>query len=248
MRLMWILAGVAVTGLALLLLVNIGVGADDSSAAEPAEKPASQPVPEPLKLDPAQTAVLLVEFQNEFCKEGGKLYEMTKSEIARQNTIGNGVKLAEAARKAGCMIIHIPFVYNEQWVKQNDSKGILAMCRDGEWFHPGAWGTEIIDELKPASGDIVLKGKCVLSSFAHTDLDKMLRDRGIKTVVCAGFSTNLCLESTARGAYDLGYRVLIAKDATGCGSKEAQQYVETAIAPMLGSAITVDECIAAMEK
>ena len=57
-----------------------------------------------------ETAVVLIEFQNDFCKEGGKLYEGVKGELARQKTIPNAVKLAEGARKKGALVIHSPSV------------------------------------------------------------------------------------------------------------------------------------------
>ena len=56
-----------------------------------------------------ETAVILIEFQNDFCKEGGKLYDGVKDEIARQDTIANAVKLADVARQKGALVIHTPF-------------------------------------------------------------------------------------------------------------------------------------------
>ena len=65
--------------------------------------------------------------------------------------------------------------------------------------------------------------------------------------MCAGFLTNVCVEATARSAYDLGFQVVIAKDATGATSQANQQYVENEIAPVIGQALTVDEFLAALE-
>ena len=61
-----------------------------------------------------ETAVVLIEFQNDFCKEGGKLHGGVQAELSRQNTIPNAMKLAEGARKKGALIIHSPFIFNEQ--------------------------------------------------------------------------------------------------------------------------------------
>jgi nicotinamidase-related amidase len=66
------------------------------------------------KMKAKETAVVLIEFQNEFCKEGGKLHDGVKGEIDRQNTIPNAVKLSEGARKKGALVIHSPFVFNEK--------------------------------------------------------------------------------------------------------------------------------------
>lgn len=194
-----------------------------------------------------ETAVVLIEFQNEFCKEGGKFYGAVKAEIARQGTVENAVRLATEARKKGCLIVHSPFVYDQQWVDGKCCGGILAGAKQMGASRPGDWGTELIDELKPAEGDVVLSGKRALSGFTNTGLGRALADGGIKNVVCAGFLTNVCVESTARSAYDRGFQVVIAKDATGAASQANQQYVENEIAPVIGRAMTVDEILAALE-
>ena len=194
-----------------------------------------------------ETAVVLIEFQNEFCKEGGKFYEAVKDEITRQGTVANAARLAAEARKKGCLIIHSPFVYDEQWVDGKGCGGILAGAKEMGACRPGDPGTELIDELQPQAGDVVLSGKRALSGFTNTELDKALADGSIKNVVCAGFLTNVCVEATARSAYDRGFQVVIAKDATGATSQANQQYVENEIAPVLGQAMTVDELLAALE-
>jgi len=167
-----------------------------------------------------ETAVVLIEFQNEFCKESGKLNDVVKEEIARQGTIENGVKLAKGAREKGCLVIHCPFVFDEKWADEKCVCGILAGAKEGGAFRPGDWGTEFIDEMKPEEGDIVLDGKRALSGFTNTGLDEVLQKHGIKNIACAGFLSNVCVEATARSGYDRGYQVCVVKDATGAGSKE----------------------------
>ena len=194
-----------------------------------------------------ETAVVMIEFQNEFCKEGGKLHDVVKDEIARQGTIDNGAKLAEAAREKGCLIVHSPFIFDEKWVDDKCVCGIIAGAKEGGAFRPGDWGTEFIDEIKPREGDVVLEGKRALSGFTNTGLAETLEQRGITNVVCAGFISNVCVEATARSAYDRGYKVCIVKDATGAASKANQEYVENEIYPVLGEAVTADEFINSLE-
>jgi len=194
-----------------------------------------------------ETAVVLIEFQNEFCKPGGKIYDAVKDEINRQHTIENAKRLADGARKKGCLVIHSPFVFDEGWQSTHCGKGILANAKEGGAFRPNAWGTAIIDELKPAPTDILLQGKRALSGFTNTNLADILKERGIKNVATAGFLTNVCVEATSRSAYDMGYNVIIIKDATGATSRANQEYVEREVAPVLGSAMTVDEFLASLE-
>ena len=195
-----------------------------------------------------ETAVVLIEFQNDFCKEGGKLHDGLKGELARQNTIPNGVKLAEGARKKGAMVIHSPFIFNEKYFEDHQMKGIVKAVADGDAFREGTWGAEIIDELKPKEGDKVVGGKCTLCGFNNTNLENLLKEGNIKNVVIGGFLTNFCVESTARTAYDKGYGVTIMKDATAATSTEEQNHSEEKIFPLIGQTFSVDQFLDQLEE
>ena len=107
-----------------------------------------------------ETAVVLIEFQNEgSAKEVDRRVE-EKGEIARQNTIPNAAKLAEGARNKGALVIHSPFVFNEKYFEDHQMQGIVKAVADGDALREGTWGAEIIDELKPQEGDKLVGGKC----------------------------------------------------------------------------------------
>ncbi len=194
-----------------------------------------------------ETAVILIEFQNEFCKEGGKLHDGVKGEMARQGTIANAMKLAEGARKKGAKVIYAPFVFNENYFNENVMDGIVKAVADGNAFRENTWGAEIIEELKPREGDRVVTGKCTLCGFNKTDLEGIIKDNKIKNVAVSGFLTNFCVESTARTAYDKGYSVTLIKDATAANSPEEQKYVEEKIFPLLGKTMTANQFIDQLE-
>lgn len=194
-----------------------------------------------------ETAVVLIEFQNEFCKEGGVLYDGVKEEIARQGTLTNAVKLAEGAREKGATVIFAPFIFNEEYYRDHDMKGIVKAVADGNAFREGTWGAEMIEELQPKERDKVVSGKNTLCGFNNTDLEKLVKEANVKNVVIGGFLTNFCVESTARTAYDKGYGVTVIKDATAATSVEEQNYVEEKIVPLLGQALSVDEFLDQLE-
>ena len=194
-----------------------------------------------------ETAVVLIEFQNDFCKEGGKLHGGVQGELARQQTIPNAVKLAQEARKKGATVIHSPFVFNEKYFEDHEMLGIVKAVADGDAFREGSWGADIIEELKPQAGDQIVGGKCTLCGFNNTNLETLLKEGNIKNVVIGGFLTNFCVESTARTAYDKGYRVTIIKDATAANSEEEQNHSEEKIFPLLGQTLTVDQFISQLE-
>ena len=103
----------------------------------------------------------------------------------------------------------------------------------------GAWvkgtpGPEIIPELNPQKGDLVIRGKRTLDAFWSTSLDYTLRANMIEWVAIVGFHTNWCVESTARSAYDKGYRVIVISDCTGTDTQEEQDYAENVIFRRIG--------------
>lgn len=194
-----------------------------------------------------ETAVVLIEFQNEFCKPGGKLYDGVKGEINRQGTIANAAQLAEGARKKGALVIHAPFVFNPEYCDRHQMAGIVKAVADSNAFREGTWGAAIIDELKPQKNDKVVSGKCTLCGFNNTNLEELLKTGRIKNVAVAGFLTNFCVESTARTAYDKGYSVTVVKDATAANSPEDQKYTEEKIFPLLGGTLTVEQFLGGLE-
>jgi nicotinamidase-related amidase len=198
-------------------------------------------------VNPQETAVMLIEFQNEFCSEGGKFHDAVKSEIQRQNTIANAQRLLQGAREAGCLIIHSPFVFDEAWVDGCQACGILAGAKELGACRPGEWGTQIIEPMAPAEGEVVLEGKRALSAFTNTNAADLLQRHQISNLALAGFLTNVCVEASARSAYDAGYAVTLVTDACGATSQANQQYVENEVAPVLGQGLTVDDLLAQLK-
>jgi len=192
-----------------------------------------------------ETAILLIEFQKEFCSEDGVLYELAKEQLKAQNAISNTVDLVEKARKKGCLICHIPIHFSKDYKELKQPKGILKAVVDAKAF--SGKGAEWIDELKSSQEDIIIEGKKTVGAFASTNLDFILRSRGIKNVAVAGFLTNFCVESTVREAYDRGYNVVVLKDCTVAASAEDQKFAEEKIFPSFGEVLTHDEFLERLE-
>ncbi len=113
--------------------------------------------------------------------------------------LANTARLVKTARDAGATIIHAPIQFAAGYDEITDHPyGILAGVVDTNAFVKGAWGAEIVDDVAPATDDIVIEGKRGLDTFASTNLDFILRSKGIKNVALGGFLTNCCVESTMR--------------------------------------------------
>lgn len=176
-----------------------------------------------LSFNPDETAVVLIEYQNDFTSPGGKLYDAVQPCMESTNMLENSQKLVAAAREAGCKIIHLPIVFEEGHNEIGKNPyGVLAGVKEGKAFQAGEWGSQICESMTPLSDDIVVKGKTALCGFHSTNLDFIMRQNEIKNVVLGGFLTNCCVESTMRQAYELGYRVYTLKDCSAATSIEAQ--------------------------
>ena len=172
-------------------------------------------------MDPRNTAVVLIEYQNDFASEGGALHAAVAGSMAETDMLENTKKVVDAAREAGATIIHAPISFAGGYKEISGSPyGILKGVVDSNAFVKGEWGSQIIDELAPSGDDIVVEGKRGLDTFASTNLDFILRSKGITTIALGGFLTNCCVESTMRSAYERGYEVVTLSDCVAATSSE----------------------------
>jgi nicotinamidase-related amidase len=198
-------------------------------------------------MDPKSTALVLIEFQNDFTSEGGTLHGAVADVIAATNTVGNAKKALEAARAAGADVIHSPISFAPGYYEiSSHPYGILAGVVSSNSFVKGTWGCEIVGDVAPGDGEIVLEGKRGLDAFGSTNLDFILRSKGITTIVLAGFLTNCCVESTMRSAYEKGFEVYTLTDAVGATSLEEHANAIKYDYPMFSKPITTDEFVAAL--
>jgi len=169
-------------------------------------------------LEPSKTAVVLIEYQNDFVCEGGKLHDGVKGVMETTGMLGNTMNVVEKARAKGCTIVHAPITFSDDYRELSDEPyGILAGVKEGGAFKASEWGGKICDDLAPQDGDVVVEGKRGLDGFASTNLDFVLRQNNIENVVLGGFLTNCCVESTMRSAYEKGYNVVTLTDC--CAGK-----------------------------
>jgi ureidoacrylate peracid hydrolase len=115
---------------------------------------------------------------------------------------------------------------------------------DSKSFRKGTWGAEIVQDLTPAEQDIVIEGKRGLDAFASTNLDFILRGRGITTIALGGFLTNCCVESTMRTGYEKGFDVITLKDCTATLSEEEQRLAVEKNYPMFSRPMDHDAFLA----
>ena len=193
-------------------------------------------------MDPKKTAVVLIEYQNDFTSEGGTLHPAVKPVMDRTNMLANTVATVEEARALGATIIFAPITFTDDYHELSpEPYGILKGVVDSKSFRKGSWGAEMVDVLKPHSADIVVEGKRGLCAFATTNLDFVLRSRGITNIALGGFLTNCCVESTMRTGYEKGYNVVTLTDCTAALSEEEQRLAVERNYPMFSRPLSHSE-------
>lgn len=184
--------------------------------------------PESISIDLSKTAVLVVDMQNDFGVEGG-MFERAGIDISGIRAVVPNVRAAlAAARSASLPVMYLKMAFEPDLSDAGPVTGpnLLkhAPLRAGdEIIAPDGtqsrilvrdtWNTEIIAELSPGPNDPVIY-KTRFSGFYRTELDDMLKMRGIDTLVVTGCTTSVCVESTVRDAMFRDYRCVVLEDCT----------------------------------
>jgi ureidoacrylate peracid hydrolase len=185
--------------------------------------------PEPLALDPGRTAVIVVDMQNDFGAEGGMFARAGIPIGDITAVVGPIAQVLDAARRIGMTVVYLAMQFepdlsdagapNAPNFLKHKPLGIGEVVtapdgRESRTLVRGTWGTEILPELAPEEDDLVV-AKHRYSGFFETELDAILRERGIDSLVFTGCTTSVCVDSTLRDAFYRDYRCLLLRDCTG---------------------------------
>lgn len=181
--------------------------------------------PEPLEVAFERSAIVVVDMQNAFASKGGML-DIAEVDLSGANRVVAVIRsLLDAGRSANVQVVYLRMAYkpdlsdsggpnSPNWQKE------LALCLmgsrpdlKGKVLTEGTWDAEIVPELAPRPGDMVIT-KTRYSGFAGTSLDSQLRMRGIQYLFFTGIATNVCVESTLRDAFFHDYWPILVSDAT----------------------------------
>ena len=180
--------------------------------------------PEALHLRPSETALIVVDMQNAYSTLGGYL-DKAGFDVSATGSVIERIQVAiEAARAAGILVIFFQNGWDKDYVEAGGpgspnwykSNALKTMRRQpelqGTLLAKGTWDYDLVDQLKPMPGDIVMP-KSRYSGFFNTPLDSTLRARGIRNLVFTGIATNVCVESTLRDGFFLEYFGVVLEDA-----------------------------------
>jgi ureidoacrylate peracid hydrolase len=176
------------------------------------------------KVDPQHCALIVVDVLNDFCAEGGAMHREGRDLTLVKRMMPRLERLLDAARAAKVQCVWIRCAYNtgpnhylsEVWLEQakRRRKGAYVQFPVCE---PGEWNGDFF-QIKPLPDEVIVT-KHRYGGFESTDLDLILRSRGIRSVIMTGVATNVCVETTARQAFMRDYYVVFTSD---CSATYAQ--------------------------
>lgn len=202
------------------------------------------------RINPLHTALILIDMQRDLVYDNYLCDKAGRDLSATRNVIPNMQRLVSRARSVGVTICHVGFWSLPE--NGSDSAAWLQQRRRSTYSSDslciaGTPGAEFIDELRPERNEIVIH-KHRYSAFKGTDLDMILRARSIKTVITTGVSTNVCVESTLRDAFETGYYVVIPSDATASWNMELHKSTLETVKHRFGYVANTAEIINHWEK
>ena len=180
--------------------------------------------PQPIDLDPARSAVIVVDMQNGFASKGG-MFDLAGHDISGADAaVAGTARLVSAARAAGVPVIYLQMGFKADLSDAGDIDSpayhkelALIMMRNrpelaGKLLIEGSWDWQFVEALTPQPGDMVIP-KSRYDGFIRTGLDEKLQELGVRNLLLCGIATNICVESTGRHGFFREYWPILVEDA-----------------------------------
>jgi nicotinamidase-related amidase len=188
------------------------------------------------------TALIMVGYQNDYFAKDGILRSVVEEPGRVDSVLAATVDLLTRLRGTEITIVSTPIVLKPDYRALASPVGILNAIKESGAFAIGSKGAQVVPAIAPFEDRVItLSGKIGFNGFVNTELDGILKQRGIKNVWLAGMVTSLCIDSTGRAAYERGYSVSVLKDCTSARTAVEQDFFCTTVFPLYASVIVGSE-------
>ena len=192
-------------------------------------------------VDPRHTAVLTMELQRGVSGDLATMPALAQ-ELKDRGVIAAAAAVCRAARGAGAKVVHCTAVTRpDEAGRLNNSRILKATAKGAHVFEIGAPGAEVMPELEPVPSDIEMPRLHGLTPFTGTSLDRVLRNMGVDTVVAIGNSINIGVLGLVLSAVDLGYQVVVPRDAVAAVPAEYGEQVLANTIALLATIVSSDD-------
>ena len=169
-------------------------------------------------LNPCHTAIVVVDMQNDFCAENGYIHATQGADMSGNRSLAERIgRLVKAGRRAGCEIVWVKAIYDHDLLPAPMLSKMLERGNGAVCCASGSWGADFY-EISPENSEQVVEKRCY-SAFHNTQMDDILRRRGIKSLIITGVATNVCVDSTLREAFFHGYYIVMPPDCVGSANR-----------------------------
>ena len=184
------------------------------------------------------TALILIGYQNDYFAEDGILSSVIEESANTNKCLANTLKVLDFAKDNNLLSISTPIIFTEGYKELVQPAGILKTIKDVQAFKKGEKGSKVIPEILNYGNAILeIPGKRGLNAFSNTDLNNILNENAIKNIVMLGVVSSVCIDSTARSAFEHGYNVTIISDCTAGRTTFEQDYYCENIFPIYANVI-----------
>lgn len=199
-----------------------------------------------LELNTHHTALLVMDFENDIVHPEGAFKDFGFAQMVQDNgVLDKTAQLLAAARGSGTLVIYVSVKFRPGYPERPANAPLWQGLHAANALVEGSWGASIHDAVAPQEGEAVVTKRGV-SAFTASDLEPILKNKRIGTLLLAGVATNFVVEGTAREASDRGYQVVVVGDCCASVSQEAHDAALSVALPFLAAISTLEEVAAAM--
>ncbi len=205
-----------------------------------------------LDLSPERTALVVIDMQNDFLHPQGMFAAKGVDVSGAANLIPRVKEVVEACRKGSVRIVYTAHTFRPDFSDRGKMYYELLTTRQpgvkkpGTGLTKGSWNSAVIDELAPHAGDIVIDTKHNFDSFYQTDLEVVLRNLSVETLIFTAVTCSICVETAIRSAYMRDFRCLLVEDCTWEKLPDLEAATKKVVSMNFGYLVSSDDLLSSL--